>query len=55
MENRESPNSHAVDESPSTSSFNSQMFQAENVESPNSCMAVEVDLDDIPLTRVLTL
>jgi hypothetical protein len=38
-----------LDEIPSTSAFNSQMPQVEDVESPNSHI-VEVDLDDIPST-----
>jgi len=50
VENRELPNSHAVDEIPSTSGFDSQMPHAEDVESLNSCLVVEVSLNEIPST-----
>jgi hypothetical protein len=44
------PNSHAVDEIPLTSGFDSQMPQAEDVELLNSCLVVEVGLNEIPST-----
>jgi len=50
VEDRESSNSCAIDEIPSTLGFNSQMRRVEDVESPNSCAIVKVDLDDIPST-----
>ncbi len=55
MEDRESPNSHVVveaglDEIPSTSSFDYQMFQSKYVESPNSHMVFKINLNKIPLT-----
>ncbi len=39
-----------LDEIPSILGFNSQIPQAEDVESPNSRTVVEVGLDEIPLT-----
>jgi hypothetical protein len=39
-----------IDEIPSTLGFNSRMFQAKDVESPNSHVAIERFLDEIPLT-----
>jgi hypothetical protein len=52
VENRESQNSHVVDKIPLTLGFNSQlqMLKVEDLESPNSCMAIEVGLDEIPST-----
>ncbi len=50
VKDRESPNSHVVDEIPPTLGFDSQMPQAQDVESPNSHVAVEINLDDNPLT-----
>ncbi len=50
VEDRELPNSHAVDEIPSTSGFDSQMPHAEDVELLNACLVVEVDLNEIPST-----
>jgi len=50
VEDRELPSSHAVDEIPSTSGFDSQMPHAEDVESLNSCLVVEVGLNEIPST-----
>jgi hypothetical protein len=54
-EGTESPNSHAIveaglDEIPPTSGFNSQMFQAKDVELPNSHVVVVVGSYEIPST-----
>ncbi len=50
MEDKESPNSRAVDEIPSTLGFDFRMFQVKDVESPNSHATIKRFLDEISST-----